>query len=425
MWENKWNDKPLYIKICINFFRVVSFTLKNFIGNKGTEKAQSLTYYTILSVVPLLALVFGISKGFGIDQTLRDELQYALSGHAEVYTWLMNFVEGMLENTKGGTIAGFGLAVLFWSVMRLIGSVEEAFNNIWNVKKARSWQRKFTDYFSILLLAPVLIILSSSVTVFLSAKIQQIFDYFSFLEVFRPLVMFGIKLIPYVIVWMAFSVTYLIIPNTRIKLKPALIAGVVAGSSFQLIQWGYLYFQIGVSKYNAIYGSFAALPLFLIWLHLSWQIMLSGAELGYSIENVKGYINSFNKTQLNQRNTKNIFLMVLHAIVYRFDKEEKLTDKDYLHQKLELVPNPIIDKTINDLIQAEIISITNENKIVLIKDIHKLNLHDCLARLNNMGANNIDLSKDHSFNKADELFDKINKSIEHSQYNKLIKDIEL
>ena len=184
----------------------------------------------------------------------------------------------MLDNTKGGMIAGIGIVVvLFWAVIKVLGNIENSFNHIWGVR-SRTFIRKLSDYLTIMLICPVLVIMSGSVTVFITSQVSAISGRFELLEMVGPAIYVGLKLLPYTLIWVLFTLTYMIMPNTRVRFDAALLAGISPAAPTRSIQAAYIHFQIFVAKYNAIYGSFAALPLFLMWLQISWFIVLIGAE---------------------------------------------------------------------------------------------------------------------------------------------------
>ncbi|NMB71576.1 MAG: YihY/virulence factor BrkB family protein, partial [Bacteroidales bacterium] len=269
--------------------KIFFIAFREFFDKKIQMRASALTYYTLLSVVPVVAMVFGIAKGFGLEQRLETEITSHLKGQEEVVSWIINFARNLLQNANGGIIAGVGMVILFWSVMSVLSNIERSFNDIWQIRQARPFVRKFTDYLSIMLLAPVIIILSSSVTVFLSVQVQSLTETSIVLQKLSSLIQFLFELTPYILVWFLFTLVYIVMPNTRVRFTSALIAGVLAGTVFQIVQWGYIHFQIGVNRYSAIYGGFAALPLFLVWLQLSWLIILFGAEISFANQNVEKY----------------------------------------------------------------------------------------------------------------------------------------
>ena len=289
IWRIRLKDQPRKKTLLIKPLRIILLALRGFDENKCQLRASALTFYTLLSIVPVVAMAFGISKGFGLDKMLEKQLLEKLPGQQEVVTQIITFARTLLDNTKGGMIAGIGVAVLFWTVIKVLGNIEKSFNDIWGIKEARSLGRRFSDYLSVMLLCPVLLIMSSGATVFLATQITLLTEKFAFLGVFAPAIFLIVKLLPFCVIWALFSFIYIFMPNTKVYFKSGLIAGIAAGTIYQVVQWIYINFQVGVSKYNAIYGSFAALPLFLVWLQLSWLIVLLGVEISFARQNVDTY----------------------------------------------------------------------------------------------------------------------------------------
>lgn len=265
--------------------RMVYDAVRGFIEDDCYAKASALTYYSLLSVVPILAVLFGIAKGFGFEQTLQKEIIERFSEQKEVMDRLIQFAYSLLHNVKGGIIAGVGTLVLFWSVLGLLNNIENALNAIWKIPVGRPFRRKMSDYLASMLICPIFFVTSSSITVFLSTQIAATAHANVITEALSPVLLFILRLFPYFLSWLLFTFIYLYLPNTTVYLRSAIIAGVIGGTAFQLWQWIYIKFQIGVANYGAVYGSFAALPLFLIWLQVSWIILLAGAELAFEIEN--------------------------------------------------------------------------------------------------------------------------------------------
>jgi membrane protein len=278
VWRISLKDKPKYFKWLIMPLRVLLIAFRGFKEDKVSLRASALTFYSMLSVVPVVAMGFGIAKGFGFEKMLEKQLAENFADQQEVFNYILTFANSFLENTKGGVIAGIGIAVLFWTVMKVFGNIESSFNAIWQVYKPRVWFRKFSDYLTMMLIAPLLIILSTSANVFITTQISKITSEVALLGYFSPIIFFLVKLIPYVLFWFVLTLIYMVMPNTKVSFKSGFAAGVVAGTIFVFTQYLYIYFQVGVSKYNAIYGSFAALPLFLVWLQTSWLIVLLGQK---------------------------------------------------------------------------------------------------------------------------------------------------
>ena len=289
IWQIRLKSYPRPKSFLIRQLRIIVLAVRGFNEDKCKFRASALTFYSLLSIVPVIAMFFGIAKGFGLQQRVQNLIKTRLLGQEEITEKIIAFSNSLLENTSGGFIAGIGVALLFWMIIKVLSNVESSFNEIWGVKKSRSIGRKFSDYLSIMLVCPILLVMAGSLNVAINSQLQLITQKFTILNAIGPLVFVLLKLLPYCSVWITFTFIFIFIPNTKVKLKSALIAGIIAGTIFQLTQWVYIVFQIGVAKYGAIYGSFAALPLFLFWLQISWLIVLFGAELSFAHQNVETY----------------------------------------------------------------------------------------------------------------------------------------
>jgi len=355
VWRISIQNLPRHTKLLIVPVRILILAFRGFREDKVNLRASALTFFSMLSVVPLVAMGFGIAKGFGLDRMLEEQLMESLSGQQEVIDWVIKFATSFLENTKGGLIAGIGIVVLLWTVMKVFSNIEESFNAIWQVHKARTWPRKISDYLTMMLVAPILLILSTSANVFIATQITRITQEVSLLGYISPLIFFLIKLIPYVLFWLVLTVIYMVMPNTKVSFKSAFVAGVISGTIFVFTQWAYIYFQVGVSKYNAIYGSFAALPLFLIWLQTSWLIVLFGAEVSFAVQNVQKYEFDPDIQNISQFSRKVLTLMVARLVIKRFVAGEiPYTSKD-ISQQLQ-IPIRLVRDIIHSLVDSGIFS---------------------------------------------------------------------
>lgn len=337
---------------------------RDFISDKVGIRASALTYYSTLSLVPVLALVFGISKGFGLEDKLKATILESTDQNREIFLMVFNFAENALRNAKGGVVAGIGVVILIYTLLNTISLIEDSFNDVWDVKKARTWLRKFTDYLSITLLAPFLLIFSSSVTVFISANIQNIANRTGISTVAEPAINWGLQLIPFALIWLLFAALYMIMPNTKVKFSSALVAAVIAGSMYQGVEWLYISFQIGVSKYNAIYGSFAALPLFLIWLQTSWNIVLFGAEISYAHQNLNELLLEKKKSKSTPLSRFKYSIIVLKALVTHYSDKVPFVSPKQISEEANIP----LHRTLNVLNVLEscnlVVSIDVNNEIL-------------------------------------------------------------
>ena len=280
-----WRISTFLTDVLLKTLAVIVVSLDRFIKDASTISASALTFYSTLSFIPVVALILAIARGFGAAKAFEDWLKEQTYTNPDVMEWVMSIANKALDNTQGGVIAGFGIVLLLWSVIRMLSSTELAMNRIWGVKKGRSLAKKFTDYMSILFIAPILVILISSMNVFMMSNLQAYAMDEGFLSYASAALKAILTLVPYVLVWFLFVFLYMFMPTTPVRFKYALVAGIIAGTIFQIVQWFYIKFQVGVSSYNAIYGGLAALPLLLVWLQLSWSIVLWGTELCYIMRN--------------------------------------------------------------------------------------------------------------------------------------------
>lgn len=336
LWEVDTSSLKRSKRLGIHALKVGLLSARAFIADKCALRASALTFYSLLSIVPILAVAFGIAKGFGLEEILDEQIRQSFAGQQEVIEKAIEFSHSSLQTTQGGLIAGVSILFLLWSVIKLLNHVENAFNRVWNLEKSRSFIRKFTDYLTLVLISPVFIVLSGSVTVFINTKLNHLQEEGMFFEFTGSLLLSLMQLAPFASLWILFTLLYMIMPNKNIRFVPALIAGIIGGSLFALMQNGYVYFQIAMSRYNTIYGSFAALPLFLIWLQVSWMIILYGAEISYALSHLKDKLHLNEDRELSIRDKRLAAVYLLKFIALGFKKGEGPFTANDLAENLRL-----------------------------------------------------------------------------------------
>ena len=304
--------------ILYNMIKIATLSVREFMQGRVITKASALTYSTLLAIIPALALLFAIARGFGFANLLETQIREGLSAHAEVAEILLSFIDSYLNHTKSGVFIGVGLIMLFYTILLLTDNIERTFNSIWQVKKPRTLYRKVTDYFSMILLLPLLIMLSSGISIYLSTIVKHMEEF----VLLAPIVKFLVRMIPFVITWSMFTALYIFMPNTKVKFKYAILPGIIAGSAFQAFQYLYIGSQIWVSNYNAIYGSFAAIPMFLLWTQISWSICLYGAQLCYIAQNLRNFAFSKEIKMISRRYHDYLCVLIMSLICKRFQTEE-------------------------------------------------------------------------------------------------------
>ncbi len=427
VWFLETSQYHPVLSFLIRQLRTILIAIKGFRDHRIQLRASALTYYSLLSIVPVAAMVFGIAKGFGFEAKLEKELRQMISEQeemAEVLNYVMEFANSMLANINGGIIAGVGLIFLFWSVMKLLGNIENSFNVIWQIRKPRAFARKFADYLSMMLIAPILFFLSSTITVYLSdiAGSESIIG-----DNLGPLLLFIVKLMPYILILLLFTLLYVIMPNTKVQFKYALNAGFIAGIIFQITQLLYIYFQVGVGRYGAIYGSFVALPLFLIWLQISWLIVLLGAEMSFAYQNLDKYKFESEAFKISRKNRRLLTFLLMHTIVKKFETGEKPNTAAELSNELG-IPVRMVRDIIYDLIEANLLveattASLRENAYLPAIDINLIDVGLLFERLEMSGDDRVMAEQSKQLKVFAGIQQSLYEAIYQSPANKLLRDL--
>ncbi|NBC84164.1 MAG: YihY family inner membrane protein [Bacteroidetes bacterium] len=414
IWRISFKNKNQYRATLIRSLQVFLIAIRGFTEDKIKLRASALTFYTLLSIVPVLAMAFGIATGFGFKDWLIKELQKLFKAQQEIMENLVTFAENMLERTSGGLIAVIGFAFVLWSVIKVLSNIESSFNDIWQIKRSRVFVRKFSDYLSLIVIAPILLFLSSGATI---TKFTAIGDENGILSYFGPVITMVVNILPYTLIWLVLTLIYIIMPNTKVEFKSGVIAGVIAGTAYQLFQWAYIQSQSWLTGYNEIYGSFAALPLFLIWLRISWLIVLFGAEISYAIQNVQNYEFESDALNISAHRKKGFLLLTAHKIIDRFKHGNTPLIAIELSRQLE-IPIRLMNQLLQVLVDAGIILETRtddskEGAFVPAIDIDQLTAGFILEKIESYG-------KDHIILNNSEIMAQINDYMNH--YTNVLKE---
>jgi len=320
IWLRNTSDTPFLIRIWRGVCRLFYLVGFGFFKDQSIIRAAALTFTTILSIVPFLAVAFSISKGFGLQNTefIRTIVLKMTTGRIEVADKIIEYI----DRTNVQALGWVGVAMLLLTVFSLIGTIEKAFNVIWNVTKGRSAWRKVADFFPVILICPVILLLASSFNV--SLQQQQAVKVLLSIEAIGYLEAMFLKITPYILISIAFTFAYAFIPYIKVKIPAAIVGGVVGGVLWQTAQWGYINWQIGAAKYNAIYGSFAQLPLLLIWIYISWVIVLLGAEVSYAWQNINSFVKQRYFGQATPFERQKIAVLMMIILAKRFHEGKPL-----------------------------------------------------------------------------------------------------
>jgi membrane protein len=400
----------------IRQFKIITFAFKGFFEDRAALRASSLTYFTMLSIVPIFAMAFGFAKGFGFEDRMNEFIDNSFQEQDQMMTWIKGMVADLLDNTKGGLVAGIGFIILFWSVIQVLNNIELSFNDIWQVKKARTPIRKFSDYLAMMVITPFAIALSGSFTV----KINQAANNFEFIQ---PI----LKLVPFASMWLLFTLIYIVMPNTKVKFKYALIAGIVAGTLYMLLQWGYFELQVGVTRFNTLYGSFAAIPLFLLWLQITWLIVLMGAEISFAYQNIENYELETEALDLNHDNKRILSLLITQHIIKNFEEGGKAMNNDKLSHELG-VPLRLLNDLLFELVECGIlVELVSENmkdkRFQPAIDINKITVDLLYSKLEKLGGDHLIVTESEKVDKITKIHEHLLNAMRESPSNVLIKDI--
>ena len=392
IWRINQDDvsplKFLFLEIAKKLVLAVRF----FTTKRVMQKASALTYSTLLAIVPITAVVFAIARGFGYNKYIEVWFRDAFESQPQVAEVIIGFVNSYLVHTKSGVFLGIGLIFMLYTVLMLVSNVEDSFNEIWQVKKPRSIFRTFTDYIAMFFLFPIIIVLTSGISIFMATIADSMPDFL----LLGPAMRFLIDLLPYVLMSGMFIALYIFMPNTHVKPINAVVPGILAGFAMQGLQIFYIHSQMFLSSYNAIYGSFAALPLFMLWLQISWTICLFGAELSYTNQNLDYYDYDANTGEISHRYQILLNALLLSRICKRFANGQKpLTALEL--SKQTTIPIRIVNDLLFEQMQAGlIIEITADEKgetscFMPAEDIKNLTLGAMIDRMESFGQWKIDL----------------------------------
>lgn len=424
-WPARPEGSP-FLRLLILVPRTFFFALNGFMIRNGPLRASALTFYTLLSLVPLAAMALGIAKGFGFERLLEEKLMEQFSAQQEVVAQIIVFARNMLDNTQGGLIAGIGVIVLFWSVIKVLGNIEECFNQVWGVSD-RSFLRKLSDYMTIMVTAPILLITSGSATVFIATRVSALSSRAGLEEVTSPVIAFSLAFAPYVLLWMLFTLLYMIMPNTKIRVGHAFLAAIPAGSAYQLLQAGYVKFQISMTSYNAIYGSFAALPLFLLWLNISWYIVLFGAEIVHTLEHVREPEHPAGEEELSAAEMRLHAVLLCTHVVRRFHLALKAQRPDQIARELGM-SSRLANLLAERLVRAGMLVRVNfgngsESALQPAMDARNLTLVRVLEALDNVGESRVHTQTPRSLEPVATQLEALQAEMEKSSANRPLLDL--
>ena len=383
VWEQNPQEMSWLKRTLLRQLQMVVQVSRDFYSNRSLLRASALTYYTLLSLVPLLALTFALLKAFGVQNQLEPLILDKLNvgdGH------VAEAIVGYINNTQVAQMGAIGLAFLLIAVISLLTNIEEAFNDIWGVNTLRPLLRRFSDYLSVILVGPVLLIGAISMTSSLISHnfTQNLLE----MQMIGSLIVLVLKVTPFIFMWLAFTLLYIFMSNIKVQWRAALIGGVVGGTLWQVAQLIYVHFQVGVARYNAIYGTMAALPIFMVWLYVSWVIVLFGLGVCYAQQNLRTGARDLRGHEVSRRSYEQVALALLVTLADRFHRGDPAINHDKLARLLYVPPRlcrAILTQLEHLGLVTEICSHSGWPSYQLGRDADNLSVADIYSMLRNAG----------------------------------------
>lgn len=402
-------------------YKLLFYTVQGLSSHGTMVRSAALTFYTLMSLVPVVALVFAVVKGFGLAEGLEQNLYEVLPQSPEVIDYVVGFAQKALARTQGGWVALVGVLTLFWAVIKVFGSIEDAFNNIWEVRSTRSAARKYGDYIAVVVVAPILWVISSSMGNY-AAEILGVAG--------SPALEVLSRAGSLVVAWVMFTFIYVVLPSTKVRFTAALTAGVVAGTAFVLFQWGYVYLQRWMTSYNAIYGSFAALPLFLLWMQISWEILLLGGELSFAYQNVARFDEERESLLVSYDCRRKLMVGVMVLVSRAFRDGRGAVSFSEIRDRLD-VPTRIMNNILYTLVQARMLNeIRTEGtdydlEYAPARDISTLRVYDILSAVDShgFGRDTIDMRSNRELRRCAEVVERLKDVTRASAENVLLTEL--
>ncbi|MBN1868010.1 YihY/virulence factor BrkB family protein [Candidatus Sumerlaeota bacterium] len=433
IWRMRLSDLGGARRYAVRRIRIVALAIRGFDEDKCLLRASALTFYTLFAIVPVCGIAFAIAKTFFQNQDGMNLLEVRLKEMFsdpqmhEVIAQVSGFAESLLDRSKGSVIAGVGALILFWTVIKVLGNIESSFNEIFGARRRRPLMRRISDYLAVMVVAPIALISSGSATVAATTFIAELMDKYAVIGVLRPLIDLGLKTLPFLLLIAMFTFIYVFVPNVKVRFSSAMVAGFVAGGLYQIVQWTYIGSQVVVSKYNAIYGSFAALPLFLLWVQISWLIVLLGAEVAFAHQNAETYEFEPDCLTASPSLRKRAALRIVHLCVRNFQEGSEVLTAARISE-ITTIPIRLVRDLAAALIEtgvlAEIRTEGNGDPAYQpARDLDQMTIHYVLGRMDAHGTDTLPFPDSEELSKIDECLGRIDRAARESPGNMKIKAI--
>lgn len=386
--------------------------LQNYKRANSALWVNSLCFYTLLSLVPIFAILFSLGNWLGVAENLIKQLNKYSPLNEEMISFLITFSENLLENARGGVLAGIGFLFLGWTLITMFSIIEKAFNDIWQVSKSRMILRKITDYVACFLLFPLLILTVNGSMIILGKKLEGIYDISPYL----------IQLVPILTLVLFFTALYMLIPNTSVRFIPAFFSAIFVTIFFAGVQYLFINLQVMIIAYNKIYGSFSGVFIFFFWLKIMWFFVILGAHFSYFLQNKELKLDSFDVNRISFNSKEASSLMILYELIRRYKNDltpatvKEIAEEYNLSYKLVLYILELFEEV------GLVVEVINEKSryeriYVVANNIDRINFEKLYLILENYGEN-IDTIN----NEKNRIFFDI---VKNKDYKILLKDIIL
>lgn len=386
LWRhNRTEWKSRYQRVWYSILQTIILVVRGFRDKDLNIRANALTYSLVFAIVPIIAAVLAIARGFGFEQVIEAKLNESFLRETNLVPSIMEWVDRYLQTAQEGVFLGVGLLVLLWAVYSFFRMVETSFNGIWNVHKSRSIGRQFANYLAVLFLVPVLIIVTSGLSILLGSAGST-----PFIQAIEPLRRWILRILPFVVTSCIFTWMYIAIPNTKVRFTAAVVPGVLVGVLFQLIQMLSTYLMMFFARTSVVYGAFAAIPLVLIWLHISCLLLIVGAELSFAIQSNEMFEYDRDLQQISRRYKDFVMLYILAIVVHRFEQDEQPLTAHELAQQNHL-PIRLVSQMLSRLEETHIVrEVYVEDKedktYVPALDTHRITVGMVMDRVSSQGT---------------------------------------
>lgn len=386
LWRHSRADfSNRHKRVRYKLLQTIILVVRGFRDKDLNVRANALTYSLLFAIVPIIAVILAIARGFGFEQVIEMKLNESFLGETNLVPTIMEWVDRYLQTAQGGVFLGIGLLVLLWAVYSFFRMVETSFNGIWNVRQSRSFGRQFANYLAILFLVPVLIIVTSGLSLLLGSAASN-----PLIQAIEPLRRWTLRILPFVVASGIFTWMYIAIPNTKVRFSAAVVPGVLVGVLFQLIQMLSTYLMMFFTRTSVVYGAFAAIPLVLIWLHISCLLLIVGAELGFAIQNNEMFAYERDLQHMSRRYKDYVMLYLLTIIIRRFEQDEIPLTAHELAQQNQL-PIRLVSQLLSRLEETHIVrEVYVEDKedttYVPALDTHRITVGMVLDRVSAQGT---------------------------------------